>query len=71
MQPKLKYWTNDLSLFDAGSGNGIRLWKPPGDSVAEFVRMQFRTSNYWHEVSILGHIYPYDFPRRHLKERKV
>ena len=67
MQPKLKYWTNDLSLFDAGSGNGIQFWKPPGDSVAEFVRTQFRVTNYWNEVSVLGHIYPYDYRRNFSK----
>ena len=70
MQPSSKYWSNGVSLFDAGTGNGIRLWKPPGDSVEAFVQMKFATSYYWHEVSVLGYIYPYDCTR-HLKEREV
>ena len=69
-QEEQYFWENGVSLFDAGTSNGLKLWKPPGDSMESYVTQEFRKSNYWQEVSVLGYIYDCDFTRS-LSRRKV
>ncbi len=63
-------WYNCETLFDAGTTNGLRVWKPPGSSIEAFIADNFKFQSYWFELSVLGRFYTFD-PSRSMSERHV